>query len=68
DPIATGKQMAYGSSRGHRFGLIVGPEEAEAQTFRLRDLATRKELKAIAWVNLESSVAEALQFQPTSPS
>ena len=25
EPIAVGKQMGYGSTRGHRLGLIIGP-------------------------------------------
>ena len=28
DPIQVGKQMGYGSARGHRLAVIVGPDEA----------------------------------------
>src|SRR5258708_31972065 len=54
EPVQVGKQMGYGSSRGHKLAVIVGPDEVEKQVFNLRDLATRKEEKAIAWADLES--------------
>ncbi len=60
DPIQVGKQMGYGSSRGHRFAVIVGPDEATQATFNLRDLATRQERKAIPQAELETAVAVAL--------
>lgn len=60
EPIQVGKQMGYGSSRGHRFAVIVGPDEAHNGTFNLRDLATRQERKAIPQAELESAVAGAL--------
>ena len=60
DPIQVGKQMGYGSTRGHKFAVIVGPDEEEKGLFNLRDLATRRERKAIPWVELEASVAAAL--------
>ena len=60
DAVQTGKQLQYGTARGHKLAVIVGPAEQEAQTFNLRDLATRQERKAIPWADLESSVAEAL--------
>jgi histidyl-tRNA synthetase len=60
DPIQVGKQMGYGSTRGHRLAVIVGPDEKEKGLFNLRDLATRQERKAIPWVELEVSVAAAL--------
>jgi histidyl-tRNA synthetase len=60
DPIAVGKQMGYGSARGHRFAVIVGPDEVERQVFNLRDLATRQERKAVPWADLGAVVAEAL--------
>jgi len=31
DPIPIGKQMGYGSSRGHRLAVIVGPDEMAKQ-------------------------------------
>ncbi len=49
EPIQTGKQMGYGSSRGHRLALIVGPDELGREVFNLRNLATRQEEKAIPW-------------------
>ncbi len=60
DAIAVGKQMAYGSSRGHRVAVIVGPDEAARGVFNVRDLATRKERRGIAVDQLESTVAAAL--------
>jgi histidyl-tRNA synthetase len=60
DAIQTGKQLQYGSTRGHKLAVIVGPSEVEAQTFNLRDLVTRQERKAVPWSELESTVAEAL--------
>ena len=60
EPIAVGKQMGYGSQRGHRFGLIVGPDEWPARVFNLRDLANRQELKAIAWDRLETTIRQRL--------
>jgi histidyl-tRNA synthetase len=63
DPIAIGKQMAYGSSRGHRLGVIVGPDEEKSQTFNLRDLLSRQEDKGLAWSVLEDSVQSALQIR-----
>ncbi len=56
DPIQIGKQLGYGSSRGHRFAVIVGPDELEKQVFNLRDLATRQEQKALPWSDLEDAV------------
>lgn len=55
-----GKQLGFGSNRGHRFGLIVGPDEAAGEVFNLRDLATRQEIKGIPWSDLEEKVREAL--------
>jgi len=60
DPIAIGKQLGYGSTRGHRFAVIVGPDEAAAGVFNLRDLTTRQERKAIPWAELEATVVAAL--------
>ena len=60
DPIQVGKQMGYGSTRGHRVAVIVGPDERDQRTFNLRDLATRQERKAIPWADLESTVAATL--------
>ena len=61
EPIQIGKQMGYGSSRGHRFAVIVGPDEQEKQVFNLRDLATRQERKIIPWSDLEIVVQDAIQ-------
>jgi histidyl-tRNA synthetase len=62
DPIAIGKQMGYGSTRGHKLGVIVGPDEQAKQTFNLRDLVSRQEDKGLAWSVLEDSVQSALQI------
>ncbi len=60
DPVQIGKQMSYGSSRGHKLAVIVGPDEVENQVFNLRDLATRKEDKGIAWDVLVDTVKARL--------
>ena len=60
DAIQAGKQLQYGSTRGHRLAVIVGPAEQEARTFNLRNLMTREERKALPWADLESTVLAAL--------
>ena len=60
DPVQIGKQMGYGSARGHRFAVIVGPDELKNQVFNLRNLITRQEQKAIPWDDLETTVLAAL--------
>jgi histidyl-tRNA synthetase len=60
DAVQTGKQLQYGSTRGHKLAVIVGPSEQESKTFNLRDLATRRERKAIPWDDLEEVVLGAL--------
>jgi histidyl-tRNA synthetase len=60
DPIQIGKQMGYGSTRGHKLALIVGPDEHAREVFNLRNLTTRAEQKAIPWNDLESAVQQAL--------
>jgi histidyl-tRNA synthetase len=62
DPIAIGKQMGYGSARGHKLAIIVGPDEMAAQVFNLRNLSNRQEDKGMAWSVLEDSVESALQI------
>jgi histidyl-tRNA synthetase len=62
DPISIGKQMGYGSSRGHKVAVIVGPEEESKQLFNLRNLASRQEDKGLAWSVLEDSVQSALEI------
>src|SRR5262249_41388603 len=62
DPIPIGKQMGYGSSRGHKLAVIVGPSEQAAQVFNLRNLTTRQEDKGLAWSVLEDSVPSALEI------
>ncbi len=64
DPIQAGKQLQYGTTRGHRLAVIVGPSEQEARTFNLRDLATREERKSLPWADLETEVAAALGTPP----
>ncbi len=61
DPIPIGKQMGYGSSKGHRLAVIVGPDEEAKQVFNLRNLATRQEDRGLALSTLEDSVMSALQ-------
>ena len=60
DQIAIGKQMGYGSTRGHKFAVIVGPDEFERKVFNLRDLATRQETKGVPWDDLVATVRGAL--------
>ena len=62
DPIPIGKQMGYGSTRGHKLAVIVGPDEAAKQVFNLRNLSNRQEDKGLAWSVLEDSVEGALQI------
>ena len=54
--------MGYGSSRGHKLAVIVGPDEEARQVFNLRVLATRHEDRGLAWSVLEDSVHSALEF------
>jgi histidyl-tRNA synthetase len=61
EPIQIGKQMGYGSNKGHRFAVIVGPDEAARETFNLRNLATRHEEKGLSWSVLEATVRESLE-------
>jgi histidyl-tRNA synthetase len=68
DPLQVGKQMGYGSTRGHRFAVIVGPDEVGKQVFNLRDLTTRQEQKSIPWTLLVDSVKSALaEHEALSP-
>jgi histidyl-tRNA synthetase len=60
DQVQIGKQMGYGSTRGHRFAVIVGPDEAARGVFNLRDLTTRQEQKNIQQSLLVDSVKSAL--------
>jgi histidyl-tRNA synthetase len=62
DAISIGKQMGYGSSRGHKLAVIVGPDEETKQVFNLRNLATRQEDKGLAWSVLEDSVQSLLEI------
>jgi histidyl-tRNA synthetase len=62
DPIPIGKQMGYGSARGHKLAVIIGPDEMTAQVFNLRNLSNRQEDKGLAWSVLEDSVESALQI------
>ncbi len=63
DPIQIGKQMGYGSKRGHKLAVIVGPDEASREVFNLRDLTSRQEDKGLSWSVLEDSVQSALEAQ-----
>lgn len=60
EPISIGKQMGYGSARGHELAVIVGPDEAARRVFNLRVLSNRHEDKGLAWSTLEDSVQSAL--------
>ena len=60
DTIQVGKQMGYGSSRGHKLAVIVGPDELAKGTCNVRDLATRQERKGIPRVDLVAVVSEML--------
>lgn len=62
EPIQIGKQMGYGSSRGHKLAVIVGPDEASRQVFNLRNLRTRLEDKGLSWSVLEDSVQSAMEI------
>ena len=62
DPIQIGKQMGYGSSRGHKLAVIVGPDEAIREVFNLRDLTSRQEDKGLSWSVIEDSVQSALEI------
>jgi histidyl-tRNA synthetase len=62
DPIPIGKQMGYGSSKGHKLAVIVGPDEEAKQVFNLRNLSTRQEDRGLAWSVLEDSVTSALEI------
>jgi histidyl-tRNA synthetase len=62
DPIPIGKQMGYGSARGHKLAVIVGPDEMASHVFNLRNLANRQEDKGLAWSVLEDSVESLLQI------
>ncbi len=56
DAISIGKQMGYGSKRGHKLAVIVGPDEEARQVFNLRSLITRQEDKGLDLSVLEDSV------------
>lgn len=60
DQVQIGKQMVYGSTRGHKLAVIVGPDEVVKQVFNLRDLATRQEEKGLPWAALVDSVKSHL--------
>jgi histidyl-tRNA synthetase len=54
--------MGYGSSRGHKLAVIVGPDEASREVFNLRNLASRGEDKGLSWSVLEDAVKSALEI------
>lgn len=58
--LQIGKQLGYGSTRGHQLAVIVGPDEVEKGVFNLRDLTTRQEQKGISWELLVDSVKSHL--------
>lgn len=67
-PTQIGKQLGYGSTRGHRFAVIVGPDEYMQGVFNLRDLKTRQEQKGIPWSDLVQSVKSALSVRERASS
>lgn len=68
EPIAIGKQMAYGAERGYRFGLILGPDELARGVFHLRDLTNRKETRDLELGQLQAAVASIIGSAPGSKS
>jgi histidyl-tRNA synthetase len=62
EPVQIGKQMGYGSKRGHKLAVIVGPDEAAREVFNLKNLISRQEDKGLAWSVLEDSVQSALEI------
>jgi histidyl-tRNA synthetase len=64
DRIAIGKQMGYGSSRGHTVAVIVGPDEQARGVFTLRNLQTRHETKDIPMVDLVDVITHAMSAAP----
>ncbi|HKI21203.1 MAG TPA: histidine--tRNA ligase [Isosphaeraceae bacterium] len=62
DAISIGKQMGYGSKRGHKLAVIVGPDEQANRVFNLRSLITRQEDKGLDLSVLEDSVESALEI------
>lgn len=64
DQIPIGKQMAYGASRGYRFGLILGPDELDQGVFHLRDLTNRQEIKGLSLAEVDEIVVRVLSEDP----
>ncbi len=60
DALPIGKQLGYGSTRGHRLAVIVGADELAKGEFNLRDLATRQERRNLPLDQLEAEIAQAL--------
>ena len=58
EPSGLGYQLGYGSTRGHRLAVIIGPDEAKNGVFNLRDLTNRQEAKGHALADLESIVTD----------
>lgn len=64
DAIPIGKQMAYGASRGYRFGLILGPDELAQGLFHLRDLTNRQEIRNLPLASVDDVVVGVLADDP----
>lgn len=62
DAIQVGKQLGYGSTRGHLMAIIVGPEEAANGTFTIRDLTSRHEQKDMRRSVLVDTVKSVLSL------
>jgi histidyl-tRNA synthetase len=60
EPKPLREQFGYASSRGHRFAIIVGPDEIAAGVFALRDMGTRQQQKGLPRADLVARVTAAL--------
>ena len=47
DPKKIGQQFQYAEKRGHKIGLIAGPDDFAAGTWNVKDLAKREERKGV---------------------
>jgi histidyl-tRNA synthetase len=60
DNLPIGKQLGYGSTRGYKLAVIVGPAERDGKSFNLRDLTTRQEQPGIPQKDVVEFVKSAL--------
>src|SRR6185503_5950592 len=47
DPKKLGQQFQYAEKRGHKLGLIAGPDDFAKGTWNVKDLAKREEKKGV---------------------